>query len=59
MKITEIICFLIGLSLIALIFIRSPLKMSRIETNTNKSLDNTIVILTGLYLGLVLALKCW
>jgi len=59
MKIIEVICFLNGLSLIALIFIRTPLKMSRIETNTNKTLDNVIVLLAGLYLTLVLSLKCW
>jgi len=59
MKIIEIVCFLNGLSLITLIFIRTPLKMSRIETNTNKTLDNIIVLLTGLYLSLVLSLKCW
>jgi hypothetical protein len=59
MKVIEIICFLNGLSLIGLIFLRTPLKMSRIETNTNKTLDNIIVLLTGFYIALVLALKCW
>jgi len=59
MQIIEEICFLNGLSLIVLIFIRTPLKMSRIETNSNKTLDTTVVVLTCLYLTLVLALKCW
>ena len=59
MKVIEVICLLNGLSLITLIFIRNPLKMARIETNTNKSLDNTIVLLTIIYILLVLSLKCW
>ena len=59
MKIVELFCILNGLSLVALIFIRTPLKMSRIETNTNKALDNTIVLLSIVYLSLVLSLKCW
>ena len=59
MRIIEEICFFNGLSLIALIFIRTPLKMSRIETNSNKILDTMIVVLTCFYLNLVLALKCW
>ena len=38
MKLIEVMCFLNGLSLLALIFIRTPLKMARIETNTNQAL---------------------
>jgi hypothetical protein len=59
MKIIELICILNGICLIGLIFIRTPLKMARIETNTNKSLDNTILLFTTIYAGLVLSLKCW
>ena len=59
MKLTEVICLLNGVSLISLIFIRTPLKMARIETNTNQGLDNTIIIFTVLYIGIILGLKTW
>ena len=59
MKLTEIICLLNGVSLIAMIFIRTPLKMARIETNTNQTLDNTIITFTVIYLTLILVLKTW
>jgi hypothetical protein len=59
MKFTEVICLLNGVSLIALIFIRTPLKMARIETNTNQSLDNAIIALTILCIFIVLGLKSW
>ena len=59
MKLTEVICLLNGISLIAMIFIRTPLKMARIETNTNQVLDNTIITFTILYIGIILGLKTW
>jgi hypothetical protein len=57
MKLTEIICLLNGISLIAMIFIRTPLKMARIETNTNQTLDNAIILFTVVYIVIVLVLK--
>ena len=57
MKLTEIICLLNGISLIAMIFIRTPLKMARIETNTNQTLDNAIILITVVYIVIVLVLK--
>jgi hypothetical protein len=59
MKLNEAICLLNGISLIALIFIRTPLKMARIETNTNQALDNTIITFTVLYIVIILGLKTW
>lgn len=59
MKLTEVICLLNGVSLIAMIFIRTPLKMARIETNTNQTLDNTIIAFTFIYIGIILILKTW
>ena len=59
MKLIELFCLLNGLSLLGLIFIRNPIKMARIETNTNKNLDQTIILLIIVYLTLVLGLKCW
>nr|YP_009550934.1 protein-export membrane protein SecG [Eustigmatophyceae sp. Ndem 8/9T-3m6.8]QAA11919.1 protein-export membrane protein SecG [Eustigmatophyceae sp. Ndem 8/9T-3m6.8] len=59
MKFIEVICFLNVLSLIALIFIRNPLKMARIETNTNRALDNSIILLAIFFIIIVLGLKCW
>lgn len=59
MKLTEVICLLNGVSLIAMIFIRTPLKMARIETNTNQTLDNTIIAFTFIYIGIILVLKTW
>jgi hypothetical protein len=57
MKLTEIICLLNGISLIAMIFIRTPLKMARIETNTNQTLDNAIILFTVVYIVIILVLK--
>lgn len=59
MKFIEVICLLNGACLIALIFIRTPLKMARIETNTNQGLDNAIIALTLFCIGIVLGLKSW
>ena len=59
MKLTEIICLLNGISLIAMIFIRTPLKMARIETNTNQTLDNAIILFTVVYIVIILVLKTW
>ena len=59
MKLSEVICLLTGVSLIAMIFIRTPLKMARIETNTNRALDNTIITFTILYIVIILGLKTW
>ena len=59
MKLSEVICLLTGVSLIAMIFIRTPLKMARIETNTNQTLDNTIIAFTIIYVSIILVLKAW
>jgi hypothetical protein len=59
MRIIEIFSLILSISLIGLIFVRTPLKMARVETNTNQTLDNTIIIFTFLYITTVLFLKCW
>jgi hypothetical protein len=59
MRVIEIFSLLISISLIGFIFVRTPLKMARVETNTNRTLDNTIIIFTFLYITNVLLLKCW
>ena len=59
MRIIEIFCILTSVSLIGLIFVRTPLKMARVEVNTNRTLDATIIMFTLIYIVIVLLLKCW